>query len=112
MSDSDSTQPGEYHAEVVEVETVGDGFVSVVVEVKNGPHTGTQFLADIPTDHILQGEYMSQQEKQAAQEHLGRAGRQARRAGKNTVKAVKLGTEYAAEEVVDGAEHVVEEVKE
>lgn len=66
---------------------------------------------------------MSDQDKQEAREHLGRAGRQGRHAAKNVARAAQLGTEVAVDETKDalkhtvhavenGAEHVVEEVKE
>jgi hypothetical protein len=54
---------------------------------------------------------MSEEDKQEAREHLGRAGKQIRHAAKNTGRATKLGVAGAVDEVEEAVEGVVEEAK-
>lgn len=55
---------------------------------------------------------MSEQDKQEARQHVGRAGKQIKHAAKNTARAAQLGVAGAVDEVEDAVEGVVEEVKE
>ena len=54
---------------------------------------------------------MSEQDKQEAREHLGRAGRQGRHAARNVARAAHLGAEAAVDETKEVAGDVAEEVR-
>lgn len=55
---------------------------------------------------------MSDQDKQEAREHLGRAGRQGRHAARNVGRAARLGAEVAADETKEALTHAAVRVEE